>query len=142
MIQHIWSVLCESAAFDSLTNNVSMFNALENITALFEPTPENPVFLQGEIVSLWRRTQEDQGPIGHARIYCTAPNGTKSSAIEMEIDLTKSWFHRTRLTIPRLQIVMKGLYTFKVECKLQHESDWHLEAELPLFVDVHASPQP
>ena len=142
MIRHIWTVLCQIASFDSISNNVSLLSILETITPLSTLDAEHPIALQAELVSMWRREQPDQPALGQVRIHFTYPNGVDAPSIVLDLDLSKSYFHRTSLQIPGLLISSTGMYTFKVEYQTEGETDWHLVAEIPLIVATQELPQP
>jgi hypothetical protein len=141
MIRHVWSVLCQTASFDSLTNSVSLLNTLESIIALGDPNPEHPVLFQAELVSLWTRKDIDKPVLGKMRVNYTDPNGVDGDHIILDVDLSKTHFHRTRLTIPGLLIISKGIYTFKIEFQDKDEGQWSLGAEIPLLVVVQQPAQ-
>ena len=55
MIDHIWTVLCSRSVVDERSKNVSIQNAIEQLTATGEPVPGQLIPMQLEVVSLRKR---------------------------------------------------------------------------------------
>jgi hypothetical protein len=85
MIQHVWSVACQSASFDVQTRSVSLFNILENILVLGVPSKEKPLLLFGEIVSLWSRENDDAPCSGQMRVSLLPPQGDPTKAMSLDV---------------------------------------------------------
>jgi hypothetical protein len=134
MIQHVWSVLCQSASFDAQTNRVSLFNTLENLIVFGTPTKERPLVISFEIVSLWARQQDDTPCSGQMRTYLNLPGEEAPQIITLEIDLSKTPFHRTRITIGAFPVTRTGRFEFQIEYRLADEETWHPAATLPFIV--------
>ena len=134
MIRHIWSVLCQSASFDQQTNNISLLNVLEQVITSGEPTADRPGIVQAELVSLWKRVQLDTPSNGKMRAFYIDPTGKQSDPISLEINLSQSIFHRTRLSLPRFPLITKGEYIFHTEYQVQGEEQWRPASEIPLVV--------
>ena len=141
MINHVWSVLCRLSSIDRETNAVSLFSAVEGLVTAGEPTPERPALLEAELLSLWYRESANAPTSGKMRVSYTDPNGHVSTAIELDISLTKSNFHRTRLNIQGLPIVSSGVYKFIVEYQVETSDVWEPAATLPVHVAVEPVPQ-
>jgi len=134
MIQHVWSVVCQSASIDAQTNNVSLFNTLENLVVPGVPSKEKPFVFSCEIVSLWAREIEDVPCSGQMRVTLDTTDLGLPHSVSLEIDLTKTSFHRTRITIGALPMVATGRFEFRIEYKLADEEIWHPAAKLPFIV--------
>lgn len=134
MIQHVWSVICQNASIDVQTNSVSLLNTLENLVILGEPSKETPAILSCEIVSLWAREKETEPCMGQMRVLINLPGQEKPQVITLEIDLAKTSFHRTRITIGALPLISGGRFEFQVEYRLSSEKVWHPAAKLPFLV--------
>ena len=134
MIQHVWSVVCQSASFDTQTNSVSLFNTLENLVVFGTPSKDTPFVLSCEIVSLWARKKEDVPCSGQMRAYIDNTEAGPSHVISLEIDLTRTPFHRTRITIGALPMVSTGRFEFHIEYRLAGKETWQPAAELPFIV--------
>ena len=134
MIQHVWSVACQNASFDTQTNSVSLLNALENLIVFGEPSKESPVPLSCEIVSLWAREQGEVECSGQMRVLLELPGQKTPEIITLDIDLTRTPFHRTRITIGVLPLTASGRFEFQVEYRLTGEELWRPAAKLPFLV--------
>jgi hypothetical protein len=140
MIRHIWSVLCQSASFDAQTNSISLLNVLEQIITFGEPSVDRPGIVQAELVSLWKREQLDSPSSGKMQAFYIDPTGKQSDPISLEINLSQSNFHRTRLSLPGFPLIATGEYIFHIEYQVQGEEQWRPAAEIPLVVLAQESP--
>jgi hypothetical protein len=134
MIQHVWSVVCQSASFDAQTNSVSLFNTLENLLVFGIPSKEKPFVLSCEIVSLWAREKQDVPCSGQMQVIVNVPGADSPHTISLDIDLTKTPFHRTRITIAALPMTATGRFEFLVEYRLTGKEIWETAARLPFIV--------
>ena len=134
MIKHIWSVLCRMASFDAQTNSVSLLSTIEAVTIMGDPSPTTPSILEAELVSLWSRDDSNQPVSGKMRAQFIDPTGKDSPPIVLEINLLQSMFHRTRINIGGIPIILKGLHSFTVELQEDNSDSWELVATIPLLV--------
>jgi hypothetical protein len=54
--------------------------------------------------------------------------------VSLDIDLTKTPFHRTRITIGALPMTATGRFEFLVEYRLNGKEIWETAARLPFIV--------
>jgi hypothetical protein len=134
MIQHVWSVACQSASFDTQTNRVSLLNTLENVLVLGTLTREKPLLLSCEIVSVWAREKDNAPCSGQMRAIFLSPEGGSPPPISLEIDLTKTPFHRTRISLASLPVVSTGRFEFLIEYQNSGQTEWQPAAHLPFLV--------
>ncbi len=135
MIQHVWSVLCQSASVDKESRSLSLFNVIESIT-IFAEISSQPIRLpiHFAIVSLWRKSMDnDAVDKGKTQISFCAPDGTRVKKLELELDLSDSLFHRQIINSGGIVLSGPGLYKFLVE-KFEEADGWKLAAELPFEV--------
>jgi len=133
MIKHIWSILCDSSSIDGESNKVSLFNVLESLTVYGNPEQVYGIPIKFEVITLWERTGET--PVeGVMRLMQIKPDGESSNPLEVKIDLSKSHFHRTRISIQGLPLAGPGRYVYQVESK-EEEADWQKVAELPILIN-------
>jgi len=140
MIQHVWSVVCQSASFDAQTNSVSLFNTLENLLVFGAPSKERPFILSCEIVSLWARENADIPCSGQMQVFLKLPDNETPHTVSLEIDLSKTPFHRTRITIGAIPMTTTGRFEFLVEYRISEKDDWTTAAKLP-FIVTSRSPE-
>lgn len=55
MIDHVWTVLCSHAITDTDTNNLTLYNTIEQVSVLEAPQPGAILGLTFEVVSFWIR---------------------------------------------------------------------------------------
>lgn len=140
MIAHVWTVLCRKMSIDRETNNVSLFDVLEQIQ-IYEWTGQ-PAAVVGpfELASLWYRP--DVPSRGEARVTLRSPSGHLLHEATQEIDLREYRRVRVRYLIPGISLEGSGIYNFIVEGRQQNSENWFPAASIPLEVTVTASPMP
>ncbi len=138
MIKHIWSVFCRSASIDNQTNQVSLFNIIENISVM-TALDNLDLPMHFSLVSLWGIDGEEKCR-GEMRAYYRYPEGnlSRSTELEIELDEAKS-FQRTRIDSQGIRLTKPGIYHFIVELQ-QGDEAWVQVADLPFHV-VYTSPQ-
>ncbi len=107
MIDHVWSVLCRRSSIDRETNNISLFDVVEQLQ-LFEGS-EVPSSVAGpfEIVSLWTRSAEPTR--GEAQISLRGPSGRLLiPPLLQEIDLREARRLRARQRLSLIPIEGSG----------------------------------
>lgn len=136
MIQHVWTALCSGSSIDKVTNNISLFNVVEQIQFEgWEGEPADvPCFL--ELVTLWSRVELDREGRGEARVILQTPEGSTGISKPQAVDLRPYRRLRSRAQIPTIRIVGPGLYTFVVELRQQNQEEWVPVARVPLEVQV------
>lgn len=145
MIRHVWSVLCSQSVTDQQTNNISLFNVIEQIEAtLAKSIPQGvlpPAPLPLELVSLWERVEADDQTVGTAVVDVLDASGNRIGGREMGIDVTAHRRCRTRLILTGIPITGSGRYTVQVAQRSDDEGQ-NLVAEIPLDVTLHAPADP
>ncbi len=134
MIEHIWTLLCSQAIIDRDSNNLSLFNVIEQINIEGEPQLGRVAPVGLEVVSLWVRSDLNTPGRGHARLTFVSPTGTRIKSVEDELDLTKCERLRTRRLFAGLELSEPGQYTFKLELLNDGENRWREVASVPLKV--------
>lgn len=145
-MKHIWSLLCEKVIVDSETNNLTLFNTLEQV-ALTIPAAD---FKEGvkkgavaafpsEVVSLWSRDASDTQSKEEINLLIEVydPENAKIGEHQRKIDIAEGIKRiRTRTYMGGVKITKNGTYLFKVK---QILSDGNVEtaAEIPLDIIVN-----
>ena len=139
MIDHVWTVLCTRSSIDRETNNMSLFEAIEQLT--IHDWTGQPGFAPGpfELVSLWARAETDRPCRGEARFLLRTPGGRTAISQTHEVDLRQYRRLRTRRRIPAIPVDGAGLYTFLVELRELDQDQWLQVARIPLEVQVQAA---
>ena len=145
MIKHVWSVLAESAVIDKASNNVSIFNAIQEIR-----TPPPPVIDSGEeplmglsycIASLWRRADPAVPAHAHGRVRVQTPAGETFQLGTFEIRLQRKEYARTLSKMFGIA-VQEGLFFFLVEVSNDDQEEWNEAARLPLRMTLVEGNEP
>ena len=134
MIQHVWSVICQSTSIDTDTNRISMFNVLESLTIFSQADEPVTLPISFEIFSLLTRSEPDQPSKGRLRVYYRHPSGEATSPFEVSIDLSHAIYFRSRVRSQGLALTSPGRYLFLVEVQDEGDDAWRIVAELPLLV--------
>lgn len=136
----LWAILCERAVVDQETNNISLFNVIEEVTIPAQP----PMFLTDanaknvlptafELIVLWGRSNSDVPERGLGRVSILIPDATPKITQEHDIDLSVFLRLRSKLRLPGLPVGGEGTYLFKIDGKLTG-GEWTEMFELPLRV--------
>lgn len=142
MIEHIWTVLCESAAVDNESGNVSTFNAIATIAIEGDPEKIKRLPLRFDIISFWMRSSLDISTKGKLRLTFSIPNDERKQQIEMPIDLKETTFHYTRIHSNGIVVKGSGIYKFFVEKQEEGQDDWTLVATIPFLLQFTSPANP
>lgn len=150
----IWAILCERVVIDRDTNNVSLFNVIEEVTVPAQPPlalsqmniPAGVSPGMFELVVLWVRSDFEVSERGRGRVRLLVPtakgallvSAAKDALIrDFEVDLTQFLRLRTRLRFPGLPVGDTGTYRFVIQGKAG-DSEWSTMFELPIRVLIQA----
>jgi len=140
MIDHVWSVLCGRSTTDRDSNNISLFEILEQINLLGpvpEPSAKAALPMQFEVVSLWSRANLGEPEESSGRIKMIAPNGTVTLTHEFPVALTENPRIRTQMRSIGFPLLGAGRYTFTVEIRRANDT-WDTVARIPVQVESMA----
>jgi hypothetical protein len=137
MIRHVWSVACSKASIDNQTNNISLFEVLEQLQVPHWPErPPDGVIGVGalplEIVSLWIRVPLDVPERGECRIRVRAPGGSVLESGAQVMDLAAYRRFRSRFSFPGLPIDEPGLCEIEVLFRTGADAEWRIVAQIPI----------
>jgi hypothetical protein len=142
MARHVWTVLCTKASIDRQTNNVSLFDVLDNVS-VFGPAYGGgaaiAVPIQFEVAILWARSVITDAETGLARVTLVAPNGQRFEGGTVAVELVND-FHRARtfIQINGLPLVGPGVYEFVVAYQSTGTTMWTEVDKIPLEVEFSA----
>jgi hypothetical protein len=134
MIDHVWTVICSRSIIDRDTNNVSIYNVIEQINVPGEPQPDRVLDIIVEIVTLWVRSDFDVPSHGDARLTFISASGQRGGSVEFELDLSEFERLRTRRLFEGLPVAEPGRHTWLVELRNEGEEEWQEVASVPLKV--------
>ncbi len=143
-LQHVWSVLCSNSSVDQQTNNVSLYNVLEQIEVdkeafdakIKEPEKDIVAGITYEIISLFKKSNKDKKIVGEQKIEIIDPEAKilmdKSHSLEIP---ENSGRVRFRIQFQGLKLTVPGEYIFKVSIKDSETNEFETVAELPLQIN-------
>jgi len=134
MINHIWSILCQSSSIDQDNNNLSIFDVLNSLTIYAEEGNEITIPIKYELVSLWERIEDEKPAQGKVKLLFVDPNGTKKTVFERALEWDRTQFYRTRVNMQGLSLIQSGRHAFEVEFKYEGKYRWGRICELPLLI--------
>jgi hypothetical protein len=137
MAEHLWSVLCSNSSIDQKTNNISLFNVIEQLTLEGVPTDQR-ILVSGqfELVSLWRRSDTNTPEELSGRLLFRMPDGESLDALVFNIDLKSATRSRSVITMSNLPIKGIGTHYFIIEVNDVGSDEWKIVANLPLEVMI------
>lgn len=134
----LWATICQSSSIDRETNNVSLFNILEQISVPEPPAiGEETMSLSAasgpfELFILASRTDEDIGEHYQARVRLCFPSNGAEASFPIEFDMISVHRNRIRIGFPALPISGEGIYRFIIEAG--ENENWYELFEIPLLV--------
>jgi len=143
-IKHIWSVVCGSSSIDRDSNNVSLFNVIEQISLdrseiknakVKHGRSDVAVPIKVELVSLWQRDISDEKQNQPIRLEFVSPDQKPLLSYDgnLVFEAGKTRF-RFRVKLDGLRFNVAGQYNFKLSLK-DSTSNWVEVGSLPLEVN-------
>lgn len=137
MIEHAWTLACAKSIIDPSTNNMSITEVLEQLNV--QGRVEFPTIapLQSDVISVWYRSDPERGTRGSGRLTFLGPDKNPvGTPHEFSIDLTGNFRMRTITRLAGIPLQGPGIYTFKVEYRVDASGDWREVARIPLNVII------
>jgi len=140
MIRHIWTVICLRAVIDKESNNVSLFDVLEEVrittseSNIEEPMIPFPVKIAW--VTTWQREPIEYP--GHSRGKDTILSPTGKIVVENEypIDLSKHKRLRTKRNVANFPVSESGMYSFRTQIWNEEKNAWEGVSDIPVDISV------
>ena len=140
MIKHVWTIVCSKASIDTQSNNVSLFNVLEQINIQDLVKPEFVLAFNFEVLTCWIRENPETPCKGRQRLAFIDPMNKQLAHIELDINLAQTERARNRFQINSLPLTIPGRYFFRTDLQIEGESDWQTVNQYPLTVQFKTSP--
>jgi len=109
----VWSLLCAGSAIDNTSNNISLFNVLEQLAVSYEANG-HLLPIRFEHVSTWQRDDPAVPETYPAWLTILSPDGETLGKIEFDVDLSDSERARIRHQFAQFQIRGEGRYQFEL----------------------------
>ena len=135
-MRHIWSVLCSKSVVDKKSNNISLFDIMEEIHFSSEkPAVEGGVIVEaGPVpahwVSLFGRSNIEKPEKVAIKDTIITPSGKIIGEYESEVDLSANKRRRIIRTVPVPPSMEEGLFIF--ETKMKEKESWKRISEITL----------
>lgn len=143
MINHIWSILCRRSVIDNETNNISLYDVLEElgieVTVKGQAPQDLPINIpiDYEVVSMWMKDKKEIHEKGDIDIEIVNPQGKVLKNIPQAVEIASgSQRLRSRMRIAGFGATGSGIYLFRVKMKQGKEKEYKTVAELPLEVKI------
>lgn len=144
-IQHAWSILCSGVSIDRQTNNLSLFNIIEQIkipkNRLVE-AEENGVKklavpMAFNLVTLWRRVVSDTVEEAEVEISLVDPNGGIRKISEYKLNFPAK-IQRIRVPIQwaGIKTDSSGVHIFKISLKENRQKSFKEVGEAYLNIEI------
>ena len=136
----LWAVICEGSATDQESNNISLFNIVEEMHIPAPPESEEesnapPLFAARlQLVALFSRSDFERSERKKARLVIRLPNG-RSVITEppLEVDLESAHRSRIRLNLPGIPTGGEGQCIFELQGQ-DEDAEWGPISEVPIHV--------
>lgn len=150
MVEHVWSVLCNHAIIDSVSNSLSLLLTVDQIMLVGKDEEtlaaelaagRHGVNVKLTLVAFWARSDFaiPERAVGSFRII--APSGGEANVDaplpELPIDLTEKTGFRNRIHFEGFPISEGvGLYWIEVRLRERDDSPWKTVARLPVNISL------
>ncbi len=146
-LKHIWSILCTNSSVDQKTNNISLFNVLEQIgidKKAFEMAKNSQKNLMASInfqlITLWKKEDENTKFKTEQRVEVIDAGGKILASILSILDIPEK---QTRIRVINsfngLPITSTGEYLFKIALKYEKNDKFVEITSVPLMVKENPS---
>ena len=141
MVKHIWSVLCGGSSVDTETNNLSLYNELEELNVTVSSKVgeriSGPISVpvDYEIITLLFRDVADDSEKVDQVFEVVYPDGKVGMRKEHNLEMPKGARRfRWRAKVRGFVVNSPGTYWFVVSVRQQGEDNFRKVAEIPLDV--------
>jgi len=146
-INHKWTILCGSSSVDQKTNNVSLFNLVEQLSldlkredwekAMSEGKKGFLVQTQFEIVTLWEREDSKEEILAEAEIRLIDPKGEILHKHSYHLNFpNQAKRHREHTLWSGIKLTQTGVYVFSINIKYPNSDHFHEVGTAELLVNI------
>ncbi|MFW9940463.1 MAG: hypothetical protein ACFFFT_05440 [Candidatus Thorarchaeota archaeon] len=143
MIENVWTVICQRSVVDKDTNNLSIFDVLEQFTITAPKLPKSRdnkktiIPLSFEVISFWIKKNMDHPETGTAKLTFKAPNGNQEEGAIFDINLQKHKRFRSKIKVAGIPFYGSGEYVFIVYLKNEKTGKWKEVSKVPIEIIVN-----
>ncbi len=146
-IDHQWTILCGSSSVDQQTNNISLFNIIEQLSlnikrenwekALKEKKEGFLARTQFEIVTLWEKEDLEDEISAEVEVRLVDPKGNVLHKQPYQLSFAKQVKrHRQRLTWSGMKLTQAGVYIFSINIKYPNATQFEEVGTVKLLVNI------
>ena len=145
-IQHAWTILSSGVSVDQDSNNLTLFNLIDQVVIHKNQLVEIPLVGGGKepaapigfvIVSQWRKLKENTAIKGDVSVELLDPTGVMRQKIDYSVDLPEKIERlRSRLQWNGLRVTTSGVYTFRISLKEEGQKEFNPVGEAYLKVEL------
>lgn len=142
MISHIWSLLCRRSVIDSETNNLSLYDILEQLTVNVKIKKSDKhkvtkinIPIEYEVISFWVKAPKIEEFKGGIKLEIINPDGKIEKTFEQPLEIPKDKRRlRSRIRIKGFVADKEGNYIFRISYKEEIKDQYIKAADVPLEV--------
>ena len=146
-INHHWTILCGSSSVDQQTNNLSLFNLIDQVSLNIKREDWEKAMSEGkkgflartqfEIITLWEKGDLEDEISAEAEIRLIDPKGNVLHKQPYQFNFAKQVKrHRQRLTWNGMKLTQAGIYTFSINIKLPNSNEFEEVGTVRLLVNI------
>ena len=146
-IDYQWTILCGSSSVDQQTNNISLFNIIEQLTlnikkedwekAMKERKKGFLARTQFEIVTLWEKEGLEDEIFAEVEVRLVDPKGNILHKQPYQLNFAKQVKrHRQRLTWSGMKLTQSGVYIFSINIKPSGSDQFDEAGVVKLLVNI------
>lgn len=120
-----WAILCREPTIDVENNGMTLKGIVEELHFTGK-VPEEPSVapIGAQLIALWDRSDYNTPECATARFVMVGPDGQRSDAGELNVDLKDNRRYRTRLNLEGVPVTGPGMYHFLVESRASEGESW------------------
>lgn len=140
-----WALLCRSVAVDQNTNQVSIFNVIDEITINKDANIEEAVAkskkfqisMEFALITQFEHSLKDNQGIMHVQVEVIDPSKSELGKMNMPLEIQRGK-KRTRIIVqfPNLVATKSGSYNFVISLKEDNERVYTEIARVPLEINI------
>lgn len=143
MAKNVWTIICRGVSIDSQTNNVTLFEIIDQIKPISVPADGTSALeridLEINMITLWERGDLDLEEVFDCRLKLMSPTGKELWKNDYTIKLSATKRHRIRVRFPSLPFDGFGVYRFIAQRK-SDSGRWTKAGEASLEVNPPDEP--
>ena len=140
-MKHIWTVLCQKSTIDVDSNQLSLFNCMEELSIVIDKTEavgkNLAIPIEFQLVSYFTADDTSLAHLINLRIEIMDPSGKALNVFENSHQIKQGVARfRSRANISGMPVTDSGRYFFKIFQKTDSAGEFELISELPLDVKL------